>query len=155
MNNATFPPAPVQRVLLALDRIPFSVLVLVARAATFSVFMRSGLSKLSDWNATLALFHDEYKVPLLPPDIAACLAAGMELSLSTLVLVGLLSRLSVLGLLGMIMVIQIFVYPTAWPDHVQWIGFMIFILCRGPGAFSLDALIGGWLRERARRPVMA
>jgi putative oxidoreductase len=155
MNNATFPPAPIQRVLLALDRIPFSVLVLVARAATFSVFMRSGLSKLSDWNATLALFHDEYKVPLLPPDIAACLAAGMELSLSTLVLVGLLSRLSVLGLFGMIMVIQIFVYPTAWPDHIQWIGFMIFILCRGPGAFSLDALIGGRLRERPRNLVVA
>jgi putative oxidoreductase len=155
MTNPVFPPAPIQRVITALDRIPFSVLILFARGATFSVFMRSGLSKLSDWNSTLMLFHDEYKVPLLPPDIAAYIAAGMELTLSTLVLVGLFSRLSVLGLFGMIAVIQIFVYPTAWPDHIQWIGFMIFILCRGPGAFSLDALIGGWLRGRAAAPVAA
>jgi putative oxidoreductase len=132
-----------------LDRIPFSLIVLVARVATFSVFMRSGLSKLSDWNATLMLFRDEYKVPLLPPDMAAYMAAGMELTLSTFVLVGLLSRLSVLGLFGMITVIQIFVYPTAWPDHIQWIGFMIFIFCRGPGALSLDALIGRLSSNRA------
>jgi putative oxidoreductase len=155
MSSLVFPPAPVQRVITALDRIPFSGLILVARVATFSVFMRSGLSKLSDWNATLSLFHDEYKVPLLPPDIAAYMAAGMELTLSTLVLVGLFSRLSVLGLFGMITVIQIFVYPTAWPDHIQWIGFMIFILCRGPGALSLDALIGQWVRGRAAAPAVA
>jgi putative oxidoreductase len=117
--------------------------------------MRSGLSKLSDWSATLALFHDEYKVPLIPPDIAAYMAAGMELTLSTLVLVGLFSRLSVLGLFGMIVVIQIFVYPTAWPDHIQWIGFMIFILCRGPGAFSLDALIGRFIPGRAASAMVA
>ncbi len=149
MTHAAFPPAPVQRMVATLDRIPFSLIVLVARVATFSVFMRSGLSKLSDWNATLMLFRDEYKVPLLPPDMAAYMAAGMELTLSTFVLVGLLSRLSVLGLFGMITVIQIFVYPTAWPDHIQWIGFMIFIFCRGPGALSLDALIGRLSSNRA------
>lgn len=147
----TFPPAPVRRVLSTLDRIPYSVLILVARAATFSVFIHSGLQKLSDWNSTLMLFRDEYKVPLLPPDIAATLAASMELGLSSLVLVGLMTRLSALGLLGMVAVIQIFVYPQAWPDHIQWLAFMIFIVCRGPGAVSLDALIGRLaLRSRAQ-----
>ena len=152
MTAVVFPPAPVQRVLSALDRVPYSVLILVARAATFSVFIHSGLQKLSDWNATLMLFRDEYKVPVLPPEVAAYMAASMELGLSTLILLGLLTRLSALGLLGMVAVIQIFVYPMAWPDHIQWLGFMIFIVCRGPGAFSLDALISRMLNGRAARP---
>jgi len=152
MTAIAFPPTPVQRVLSALDRIPYSVLILVARAATFSVFIHSGLQKLSDWNSTLMLFRDEYKVPILPPDLAAYMAASMELGLSTLVLVGLLTRVSALGLLGMVAVIQIFVYPMAWPDHIQWLGFIIFIVCRGPGAFSLDALIARMLNTRATQP---
>jgi putative oxidoreductase len=123
-----------------LNAVPYSVLVLVARIATFSVFFRSGLVKLDDWNATLSLFQNEYNVPVLPPQVAATLAASMELGLSTLVLVGLFTRLSALGLLGMVLVIQTFVYPMAWPDHIQWLAFMIFIVCRGPGAFSLDNL---------------
>ena len=155
MTTVAFPPAPVRRVLSALDRIPYSVLILVARAATFSVFIHSGLQKLSDWNSTLMLFRDEYKVPILPPDIAATMAASMELGLSTLVLVGLLTRLSTLGLLGMVAVIQIFVYPEAWPDHIQWLGFMIFIVCRGPGAFSLDAVIGRLIRKGRVQPSTA
>ncbi len=123
-----------------LNAVPYSVLVLVARAATFSVFFRSGLVKLADWNATLSLFQNEYNVPVLPPQVAATLAASMELGLSTLVLVGLFTRLSALGLLGMVAVIQTFVYPMAWPDHIQWLAFMIFIVCRGPGSLSLDNL---------------
>jgi len=147
--NAAFPPAPIQRLLSALNHIPYSVLILFARAATFSVFIHSGLQKLSDWNATLMLFRDEYKVPILPPEVAAYMSASMELGLSTLVLVGLLSRLSALGLLGMVSVIQLFVYPEAWPDHIQWLAFMIFIVCWGPGAFSLDAVISRLLNGRA------
>jgi putative oxidoreductase len=148
MTSATFPPAPIQRVLTALDRVPYDVLILIARAATFSVFIHSGLQKLSDWNATLMLFRDEYHLPILPPVFAAYLAASMELGLSTLVLVGLLTRVSALGLLGMVAVIQVFVYPEAWPDHIQWLAFMIFIVCRGPGAYSLDALLGRRIRQR-------
>lgn len=124
-----------------LDGIPYSLVILPARIATFSVFFRSGLVKIADWNATLALFRDEYKVPFLPPDIAAHMAAAMELGLSSLVLVGLFSRLSVLGLLGMVAVIQLFVEPAGWPDHIQWLGFMVFILWRGPGVLSLDHLL--------------
>jgi len=136
-----------ERAVATLNRVPYSVLVLAARGATFSVFFRSGLVKLADWNSTLLLFQNEYKVPVLPPQIAATMAAGMELGLSTLVLVGLFTRLGVLGLMGMIAVIQTFVYPMAWPDHIQWLGFMVFILFRGPGIFSLDHLLGrvaGW-----------
>ncbi|MGN6123369.1 MAG: DoxX family protein, partial [Sphingomonas oligoaromativorans] len=64
-----------------------------------------------------------------------------ELGCSTLILIGLLTRISVLGLFGMIATIQIFVYPTAWPDHIQWTGFMLFLLLRGPGMFSIDHLV--------------
>ena len=124
-----------------LDRIPYAVIALVARAATFSVFMRSGLVKLSDWNSTLLLFQNEYRVPLVPPHLAAYMAASLELGCSTLILLGFATRLSVLALLGMIAVIQTFVYPNAWPDHIQWIGFMFILLARGPGAISVDALI--------------
>ena len=138
-----------------LDRVPFSVLILFARVATFSVFMRSGLTKLADWNATLMLFENEYHVPILPPAIAAYMAAGMELGLSTLVLVGLFTRLGVLGLMGMIAVIQTFVYPSAWPDHIQWLAFMLFILARGPGALSLDALLGRGFPRLALRTAQA
>jgi putative oxidoreductase len=142
----------VARALSALNRIPFSAIILVARVATFSVFLRSGLVKLDDWNATLMLFRDEYKVPILPPDIAATMAASMELGASSLVLVGLFTRPAALGLLGMVSVIQIFVYPDAWPDHIQWLGFMIFIVCRGPGAISIDALIKRGLKIQLSAP---
>ena len=135
-----------QRAAALLDRVPYSVLALVARAATFSVFFRSGLVKLADWNATLMLFQTEYNVPVLPPNVAATMAASMELGLSTLVLLGFCTRLSALGLLGMVSVIQIFVYPNAWPDHIQWLAFMLFIVCRGPGKISLDYLLSRIMR---------
>ena len=130
-----------ERATTLIETVPYSLVILPARIATFSVFFRSGLVKIADWNATLALFREEYKVPVLPPEIAAHMAAAMELGLSTLVLVGLFSRLSVLGLLGMVSVIQLLVEPMGWPDHIQWLAFMIFILWRGPGAISLDALL--------------
>jgi len=124
-----------------LNAIPYSVIALVARAATFSVFWRSGTQKLSDWNSTLLLFANEYRVPLLPPHVAAYMAASLELAGSVVVLLGLMTRVSVFLLLGMVLVIQIFVYPSAWPDHIQWLAFMLVLLARGPGALSLDALI--------------
>lgn len=131
----------IRRAYLILDRVPLSLPLLVARIATCSVFLRSGLVKLSDWPGTLMLFRDEYMVPVIPNQAAAYMAAGMELGFSILVLFGLLTRVSVLGLFGMIATIQIFVYPSAWPDHIQWSGFMLFVLVRGPGAISIDHLI--------------
>ena len=132
-----------QTIVQRLNAIPYSVIALIARAATFSVFFRSGTQKLSDWSATLMLFQNEYHVPILPPNLAAYLAASLELGGSTLVLVGLFTRASVTALLGMTTVIEIFVYPMAWPDHIQWLAFMFILFARGPGRISLDALLFG------------
>lgn len=133
-----------------LDMIPYSAVALVARLATFSVFFRSGLVKISHWDATLALFADEYHVPVLPPDVAATLAASLELGVSSLVLVGLFTRLGTLMLLGMVLVIQLFVYPTGWPEHLQWLAFMAILIARGPGHWSLDRLLGRIAGGRAQ-----
>jgi putative oxidoreductase len=135
------------RAIALLNATPYSVIALVARAAAFSVFFRSGVQKLSDWNSTLLLFENEYHVPVLPPHFAAYLAAGLELGASVLILVGLATRLSVLALLGMVLVIQTFIYPEAWPDHIQWVAFMFILLARGPGRVSLDAVIERWRRS--------
>lgn len=143
---AMTPLALADRVIALLNGIPYSVIALIARAATFSVFFRSGTQKLSDWNATLMLFENEYHVPVLPPHVAAYMAAGMELGGSILILLGLATRLSVLALLGMVLVIQTFIYPEAWPDHIQWLAFMFILLARGPGSISLDTLIERWRR---------
>lgn len=148
MTNSSISQA-IRRVYSQLDRVPLSVPLLIARIATFSVFIRSGLVKLSDWNGTLMLFRDEYKLPLIPYNVAAYTAATVELGCSTLILLGLLTRLSVVALLGMISTIQIFVYPSAWPDHIQWVGFMLFLLLRGPGVLSLDQLFA---RRLSRSP---
>jgi putative oxidoreductase len=94
---------------------------------------------------TFFLFREEYKVPLLPPDVAAYLATIGELAFSVLLLVGLASRLSALGLFGMTMVIQLFVFPDGWPEHILCIA--LELLSRGPGAVSLDHLI--WMRAPA------
>ncbi len=138
-------PAPIAlyaRVKAMLDGVPWYYLVLPMRIAAFSVFMRSGLVKLDDWSSTLALFADEYKVPVLPPALSAYMATTIELGASTLILLGLATRFAALAVIGMIATIQIFVYPMAWPDHIQWLAFLIPILVWGPGRFALDTLVG-------------
>jgi putative oxidoreductase len=143
MNAIAGRPSLLDSVVQRLNAIPYSLIALVARVATFSVFIRSGTQKLSDWNSTLMLFQNEYHVPILPPTVAAYMAASMELGGSVLILIGLLTRASVVALLGMILVIQVFIYPMAWPDHIQWLAFMFILLARGPGRLSLDAVIWG------------
>src|SRR5262245_45896818 len=118
----------VTRVWNALNAIPYSLVALIARAAAFTVFWRSGTVKIADWAGTLSLFETEYHVPVLPPEVAAYLAAGLELGGSVLILAGLLTRVWALAFLGMISVIQIFVYPMAWPDHIQWLAFLFVLL---------------------------
>jgi putative oxidoreductase len=130
-----------------LEAIPYSFIALVARVATFFVFWRSGSVKLDDWAGTITLFEDEYKVPLLSPTVAAYMAAAMELGGSWLVLVGLGTRVITLALLGMVAVIQLLVYPEAWPTHIQWAAFMLILVARGPGQFSLDALLCRWMKR--------
>jgi putative oxidoreductase len=138
---------PVSAILVAIsfaNRIPESVLGLVVRVGVAYVFWRSGQTKVSSWHVTdsaIQLFRDEYKVPLIPPELAANLAAAQEHLFSVLLIVGLASRLSALGLLAMTAVIEIFVYPQSWPDHLLWAGSLLYVIARGPGALSLDALI--------------
>jgi putative oxidoreductase len=142
---------PIRAAIGVLNAAPYDVIALIARAATFSVFIRSGTQKLSDWSATLMLFQNEYHTPVLPPAIAAYTATAMELGCSSLILVGLLTRVSTLLLLGMTATIQLFIYPDAWPTHIQWLAFMIVLVLRGPGRLSLDALIGPKLIGRPER----
>ncbi len=131
-----------------LQRVPYSVLALPLRFAVATVFWDSGTEKLADWSATLELFRDEYKVPLLPPDFAAHVAASIELSTPALMVLGLLTRPAALVLLGMVTVIEVFVYPQAWPTHIQWAAMLLVLLCRGAGTFSLDALLRRGLIRR-------
>jgi putative oxidoreductase len=114
------------------------------------VFFNAGLLKLNSFEFAVKLFfEDEYKVPVLAPAVAARLAMFNELTFSTLLFLGLATRFATLPLLGMITVIQIFVYPNAWPDHVLWGSILIFLLTRGPGALSLDHFIGRQLVKRS------
>ena len=125
-----------------LDGVPYGVLALPLRLAVATVFWDSGTTKLANWDATLQLFEDEYKLPLLPPDIAAHLGAAIELSTPVLLVLGLLTRGAALVLLGMTTIIEVFVYPQAWPTHIQWAAMLLVLLFRGPGHFSLDYLLG-------------
>ena len=123
------------------EGIPLSIPQLVARFAIAAVFFRSGQSKLANWDLTVQLFQDEYHLPLIPPDVAASMAASFEISCSVLLVLGLLTRVAVLPLLGMTAVIEIFVYPQNWPEHLTWAALLIFLLARGGGAYSLDQIV--------------
>lgn len=131
------------------ERIPYSLVALVARLAVASVFWRSGRTKVEGFlqikNNTFFLFREEYKVPLLP-DHAAYLATIAEHVFPVLLVVGLASRLSALALMAMTLVIQVFVYPDGWPEHILWFALLLLIAARGPGALSLDHLI--WSRAQ-------
>lgn len=126
------------------ERIPPSLVQLVARLAIANIFWRSGQTKVNGFSIreeTFFLFREEYKVPLLPSDVAAYLATVAEHIFPILLLVGLATRLSALGLLGMTLVIQLFVIPGGWPEHLLWFSVLILVIARGPGAISLDHLI--------------
>jgi putative oxidoreductase len=134
----------IERVIGWLERLPYSLLALPLRLAVATVFWNSGTTKLANWDATLQLFEDEYQLPLLPPDFAAHLGAGIELTTPVLLVLGLLTRPAALLLLGMTTIIEVFVYPQAWPTHIQWAAMLLVLLCRGPGNYSLDH----WLQRR-------
>ena len=124
-----------------LGRVPLSIHQLLFRLAIAGVFLRAGLTKIGSWASTVALFADEYKVPVLAPHVAAALSATFEVGCSTLLLLGLGTRLAALPLIGMITTIQLFVYPQAWSEHLVWGSILLFLLTRGGGAVSLDHLI--------------
>ena len=137
-----------QHTIVILNRLPLSILQLMFRIAIAEVFWSSGLTKIASWDTTVALFRNEYMVPLLPPEIAAVMSSTFELSCSVLIVVGLVTRLATLPLLGMTFVIEVFVYPEYWAMHLMWATILLFLLTKGPGAFSLDHYAGRILRAK-------
>jgi putative oxidoreductase len=132
-----------------LERFPLSIIQLAMRISVGAVFFRSGLLKVGSWEFAVQLFRDEYKVPLLDPVVAAHLAAAVELGVPPFLFVGLATRIATLPLLGMIAVIQTFVYPDAWTDHLLWGSILAFLLTRGPGAISADEVVAKTWSRRA------
>jgi len=124
-----------------LDRVPYALLAIPLRIAVATVFWNSAMTKLANWATAMELFREEYKVPFLPPEVAAYMAVSIELTAPVLLLLGLATRPVALVLLGMTAVIEIFVYPQAWPTHSQWAAMLLVLLCRGAGAWSLDHLL--------------
>ena len=123
-----------------------SVLALMARFGIAGIFFMSARTKVDGFltvtDGTYVLFRDEYKVPLLAPEIAAHLATYAEHLFPLLLVLGLFTRLSALGLLGMTAVIQFFVYPSAWPTHLTWAAVLLYLVGRGGGSLSLDRMLG-------------
>jgi putative oxidoreductase len=134
-----------ERTLDLLECVPLSIHLLLFRLAIASVFLPAGFLKLASWESTIALFQDEYKVPVLPPVLAATVATTFEVGCSSLLIAGLATRLATLPLLGQVLTIQLFVYPQAWHEHLVWGAILLFLLTRGAGAVSLDHLVSRWL----------
>ena len=126
-------------------RIPYWATALALRIFPAAVFWQSGQTKVAGWQVTdsaIFLFREEYKLPLIDPVAAAYLTAFAEHFFPLLLVVGLATRLAALSLLAMTLVIQIFVYPGAWPTHGTWIACFLVLIAQGPGVVSLDHMIG-------------
>lgn len=127
-----------RRIIKLPEHIPFSLVQLAARVAVAHVFWQSAQSKLASWPVTLQLFANEYNLPFIDPSIAAPLATTAEITGSVLIFLGLFSRFAAVMLLGVVSVIQIFVYPENWAEHLLWASLLLLVLTRGAGVFSLD-----------------
>jgi len=140
----------VAKTIALLERFPLSILQFFFRFTIADVFWNAGLVKIQSWQPTVALFTNEYRVPVLPPELAATLAATVELSCPVLLVFGVATRLATLPMLGMTFVIETFVYPDLWLIHLTWATTLVFILTRGPGPISLDHVIAkAFLRHAA------
>ena len=151
-----------------LQRIPDSLIALLGRFSIAGIFWMSAQTKIEGFvlnivsgeislgmprlsSPAVALFRDEYRLPLIPPELAAPAAAISEHLFAALLLVGLASRFSALALLGMTATIQLFVYPDAYPTHGVWAAVLLFIVARGPGVVSLDHWIAQHLSANPTR----
>jgi putative oxidoreductase len=134
-----------------LDKIPQSLISLAARIFPAAVFWMSGQTKVEGFHVTenaIALFRQEYALPLIDPEVAAKIAAFSEHFFPFLLVIGLASRIAAFALLFMTAVIEIFVYPDAWPTHGVWATCFLVVIARGPGIFSLDHLLmRRWAKE--------
>lgn len=141
-----------------LNRIPDSLIALLGRFSIAAVFWKSGQTKVQGFaidivggefqlglprlsDSVVALFRDEYRLPLLAPELAAPLAAFAEHLFPALILLGLATRFSALALLLMTLTIQLLVYPDAYPTHGVWAAVLLFLIAKGPGEISIDRLI--------------
>ena len=149
-ESFALPEASIETVHTAAERrwsalIPESLLLLVARFGIAAVFFQSGRTKVQGLltlkPSTYDLFASEYHLPLIPSELAARLATGAEHLFPILLVLGLFTRLSALALLGMTTVIEIFVYPDAWPTHLSWAGLLLPLVARGGGKWSLDRFL--------------
>jgi putative oxidoreductase len=136
-------------------RFPLSVIQLAGRIGVGATFFKAGLLKYQSWEFAVRLFQEEYRVPLLDPAVAARIAMVQELTIPVLLFLGLATRIATLPLLGMITVIQVFVYPNAYNEHLVWGAILALLLPRVPGVFSVDYFNSrsAHTRLRRRRPV--
>ncbi len=157
MTTAAFDSEPRETGLVArLDRLrrvarrfPLSLIELGMRMAVGATFFRSGVLKLQSFDTAIALFRDEYRLPLLPPELAAYLGTAVELSAPVLLVLGLFARAAAAALLAMTLTIQFLVYPENWPEHLMWASILAYVLSRGAGALSIDRIVAFNLFGRA------
>ena len=140
--------APYRRLASLADRyVPDWVAPLITRLGVAAVFFMSGRTKVDGLlhikDSTYFLFETDYKLPFVPPVIAAHAAAYSEHLFPILLVLGLFTRVGAAGLLVMTVVIQFFVYPDAWwQTHIVWVALAGILVVRGGGMFSVDRLIG-------------
>ena len=131
---------------LAARLLPSTFLLLVARFGIAAVFFMSGRTKVDGFlhitDATYELFRTDYALPFMNPVIAAHVSTYSEHLFPILLVLGLFTRPAALALFGMTSVIEIFVYPDAWPTHLSWAGLLLPLIAMGPGRLSLDRLLG-------------
>lgn len=124
-----------------LGRFPLSLILFAMRLGVGFVFFNSGMLKINSFEFAVKLFQDEYRLPFIDPVTGAKLAAFNELTFPLFLFFGLATRLATVPLLGMVAVIEIFVYPQAWVEHLLWASVLLMLLTRGPGKISFDYLI--------------
>ena len=157
MTTLAFDPdAPDLSLLARIDRLrrrtarfPLSLIEVGMRVAVGATFFRSGMLKLQSFDTAITLFRDEYRLPLLPPEIAAYMGTTVELSAPVLLVLGLGARLGAAALLVMTLTIQFLVYPENWPEHLMWASILAYVLSRGAGALSIDRIVAFNLFGRA------
>jgi putative oxidoreductase len=128
----------------AMDAIPYWFVALITRVSIAGVFWQSGQTKVDGFHVTdtaVELFRSEYRLPLIDPVIGAHLAAFAEHFFPIILVLGFATRFAALALLVMTLVIEIFVYPDAWPTHGTWAACLLLLMTRGAGLLSLDHLI--------------
>lgn len=144
--RSTGPRARWNAVAAGLSRwVSHDLLAFASRIAIAAIFFLSGRTKVEGFltitGSTYELFRTEYRLPLVPPAIAAHLATCAEHVFPVLLVLGLFTRLSALALLCMTLTIQLFVYPDAWPTHLSWAALLLYLIGRGAGAMSVDKLL--------------